>query len=75
MKASFRSLFRNDDTATYQAALRLMEGRYTWLEEGVVALSDVYSSDLSAVASVAPDSGASPAASPATSAPEHAGAD
>ncbi|MDT8340033.1 MAG: acyl-CoA dehydrogenase family protein [Longimicrobiales bacterium] len=44
VKASFRSLFRNDDTRTYRTAQRLMEGRYAWLEEGVVSLAETYGS-------------------------------
>ena len=39
---SFRKLFRNDDVATYSTARHMLEGRFTWLEEGVVPLSDVY---------------------------------
>jgi alkylation response protein AidB-like acyl-CoA dehydrogenase len=35
---SFDVLFDNDDTATYQVALELLEGRHTWLEEGIVSL-------------------------------------
>ena len=31
----FHALWANDDTAGYQAAQRVLEGRYTWLEEGV----------------------------------------
>ncbi len=40
--ASFRALFRNDDVATYRAARAAMDGRYAWLEEGVVAMRDQY---------------------------------
>ncbi len=34
----FRSLFRNDDDATYDLARRFLDGRLEWLEEGVVSL-------------------------------------
>ncbi|MEX2527698.1 MAG: acyl-CoA dehydrogenase family protein [Gemmatimonadota bacterium] len=34
----FRSVFGNDDMAGYSAARKLMEGRYNWLEEGVIHL-------------------------------------
>ena len=42
ISASFGALFRNDDTVTYSAARRLMDGDYTWLEHHVVPLADVY---------------------------------
>lgn len=45
VKASFRSLFRNDDTATYATARHMLEGRFTWLEEGVVPLAETYAPD------------------------------
>ena len=31
----FHALWANDDGAGYAAAQRVLEGRYTWLEEGV----------------------------------------
>jgi len=31
----FHELWANDDDANYQAAQRVLEGRYTWIEEGV----------------------------------------
>jgi alkylation response protein AidB-like acyl-CoA dehydrogenase len=34
----FRALFRNDDAATYKLARSVLEGRYTWLEEGVISI-------------------------------------
>ena len=34
----FRALFRNDDAATNKLARSVLEGRYTWLEEGVVSI-------------------------------------
>jgi alkylation response protein AidB-like acyl-CoA dehydrogenase len=33
--ALFSSLFANDDDAAYETAQKVLEGRYTWLEEGV----------------------------------------
>ena len=39
---SFRRLFRNDDTVTYEAGQRLMDGSYAWLEHSVVSLASVY---------------------------------
>jgi hypothetical protein len=38
--ASFRALFRNDDTATAAVAGRFLAGEFAWLEEGVVSLED-----------------------------------
>ncbi len=32
----FHALWANDDDANYAAALRMLDGRYTWLEEGVM---------------------------------------
>ena len=40
--ASFRGLYRNDDVKTYDVARKALEGRYAWLEDGVVPLSAVY---------------------------------
>lgn len=34
----FRSLFRNDDTATYALSRRFLAGDFEWLEEGVISL-------------------------------------
>ncbi len=36
----FRAIFRNDDTTGYAVARKAMEGRYAWLEEGVLPLVD-----------------------------------
>ena len=33
--ALFHDLWSNDDDAGYKAAMKLLDGRYTWLEEGV----------------------------------------
>ncbi len=38
---AFDSVFDNDDDATYGVARRAMEGRYAWLEEGVLT-TDAY---------------------------------
>ncbi len=38
ISVSFRSLFRNDDVATAAVAGGVLDGRFEWLEEGVVAL-------------------------------------
>jgi alkylation response protein AidB-like acyl-CoA dehydrogenase len=35
-----RALFHNDDTATYKLARGVLEGRYTWLEEGIAILDE-----------------------------------
>jgi alkylation response protein AidB-like acyl-CoA dehydrogenase len=32
----FHTLWHNDDAHTYQAALRVLEGRYLWCEEGIL---------------------------------------
>lgn len=34
----FDSLFDNDDVATYQVARQMLDGRYEWLEKGIVSL-------------------------------------
>lgn len=36
----FRHLFRNADTSTWTIAQRTIEGRYSWLEDGVIRLSE-----------------------------------
>jgi hypothetical protein len=36
----FRTLFRNDDTATYAIARRFLDGELTWLERGIVPLDN-----------------------------------
>jgi hypothetical protein len=38
----FRDLFDNDDSDTYKLARGVLEGRYTWLEEGVVSMQKAY---------------------------------
>jgi hypothetical protein len=32
----FRAVWHNDDTATYRLARGVLDGRYEWLERGVV---------------------------------------
>jgi alkylation response protein AidB-like acyl-CoA dehydrogenase len=39
IESRFRALFRNEDPATYRVAQHAMEGRYSWLTEGVLARS------------------------------------
>ena len=39
ISASFRSIFRNDDIATYKVARRYLDGEMQWLERGVVSLA------------------------------------
>ncbi len=41
VEASFRSLFNNEDIPTYKVARGALEGRYAWLEEGVIGLEDL----------------------------------
>jgi alkylation response protein AidB-like acyl-CoA dehydrogenase len=36
----FHALWSNDDDAGYSTAVKLLDGRYTWLEEGIVDPSD-----------------------------------
>jgi alkylation response protein AidB-like acyl-CoA dehydrogenase len=36
IKERFRSLWSNDDAATYRTAKNLLEGRYEWLERGIL---------------------------------------
>ena len=36
IRSSFRTLFSNEDVSTYRTAQRAMEGRYAWLESGIV---------------------------------------
>jgi len=37
---SFNQLFSNDDKASYSLARKALEGRYTWLEKGMLAEAD-----------------------------------
>jgi hypothetical protein len=67
---AFRTLFRNDDTVTYRAALRLMDGDYAWLEHSVVTLAEIYGPDAAHESS--PSAPSEPAA---VRTPEPAGAD
>ncbi len=36
IQRNFRSLFSNDDPVTYKTAMGVMDGRYQWLEEGIL---------------------------------------
>ena len=36
IRGHFRTLFRNEDARTYRTAQGAMEGRYAWLEKGIV---------------------------------------
>ena len=36
VEALFADLWSNDDDENYAAAARVLEGRYAWLEEGIV---------------------------------------
>jgi hypothetical protein len=42
IEATFARLFDNDDQATYGVARQAMEGRFAWLEEGVIGIKEVY---------------------------------
>ena len=41
IQASFRTLFRNDDSVTYTVAQGAMEGRFEWVESGVLGLDEL----------------------------------
>ena len=36
----FRDLWSNDDVRKYRVALRVLDGRHAWLEQGILALED-----------------------------------
>jgi hypothetical protein len=36
VESLFAALWANEDEANYSAAQRVLEGRYTWLEEGII---------------------------------------
>ncbi len=38
--AAFRAVRKNDDAASYALAKRVLEGRFTWLEDGIVTIPD-----------------------------------
>lgn len=38
VEESFHTLFSNDDTATYKVAQEAMDGRFEWLEQGIVEM-------------------------------------
>jgi alkylation response protein AidB-like acyl-CoA dehydrogenase len=55
IRQNFRTIFANDDVATYKTAKSVLEGRYGWLEAGVLDFSDGAASDSgSAAPEVAP---------------------
>jgi alkylation response protein AidB-like acyl-CoA dehydrogenase len=41
IQSSFAGIFANDDVAAYAVARKAMDGRYAWLEEGIVRMPDV----------------------------------
>jgi alkylation response protein AidB-like acyl-CoA dehydrogenase len=41
---AFDAVFFNDDTATYDVARQAMDGRFAWLEEGVIGMKEAYGS-------------------------------
>jgi len=36
IRATFRTVFSNDDTRTYALARQVLDGKYTWMEAGLV---------------------------------------
>jgi hypothetical protein len=68
--ASFDRLFDNDDTATYRVAQQAMEGRFSWLEAGVVGMREGYGPDATPTTipgpGTAPQSEAAAGSEPAT---------
>jgi hypothetical protein len=66
ISASFRGIFRNDDTATAATARRFLSGEFQWLERGVVS-ADSYRQQVEAAASTPMDGAeAEPRLEPAT---------
>jgi len=41
INARFKALFRNDDAAAYKVARGALDGRYDWVEEGIIGLDDL----------------------------------
>jgi hypothetical protein len=73
VRATFVRLFRNDDRATYRVAREAMDGRFAWLEEGVIGMRELYGEagqGLDASEATAPVG-----RERARRTPEHAGAD
>jgi hypothetical protein len=69
VRASFAGLFANDDAATYRVARQVLDGRFAWLEEGVIGMKETYgAADRGLHASPARDE-------PTPREPEPAGAD
>jgi len=42
VERSFAELFHNDDVATYKLARGVLDGRYAWVEEGIVSMEAAY---------------------------------
>ncbi len=49
VSALFERLFDNDDTATYRVAREAMDGRFDWLDEGVISMNALYQQQPAAV--------------------------
>ncbi|MBR43066.1 MAG: hypothetical protein CME18_01435, partial [Gemmatimonadetes bacterium] len=62
ISARFRSVFRNDDIATYEVAQSYLAGDLTWLEQGVISLATYRELDTLAESSEAEDTYASESA-------------
>src|SRR3712207_3803626 len=45
VNALFTALWANDDDLNYKAALDVMDGRYTWIEEGIVDPAEGHGGD------------------------------
>jgi hypothetical protein len=41
IRALFHELWHNDDVAKYRLAQRVLEGRYAWMETGVIGASEL----------------------------------
>lgn len=62
ISARFRSVFRNDDIATYEVAQSYLAGDLSWLEQGVISLATYRELDTLAESSEAEDTYASESA-------------
>jgi len=40
IREGFRTLWRNDDRKHYSFARRMLEGRYAWMEKGVMPVEE-----------------------------------
>jgi hypothetical protein len=70
VRASFAGLFANDDAATYRVARQALDGRFAWLEEGVIGMKEIYGA-----AGRGLDASQAAPAEPTPREPEPAGAD